>query len=93
MLIFSRCLFKREENLKCFTACHKCQGNCMNGLPQVNSKDEEEPEDLLTVFLQESDEEDITEDNKDENEEQDVDCNNKLLLYSKKFPNKMVKLH
>lgn len=41
----------------------------MNRIPQVNSKDEEEPEDSLTVFLQESDEEDITEDNKDENEE------------------------
>lgn len=52
-----------------FHSMPQMPGELHDGLPQVNSKDEEEPEDSLTVFLQESDEEDITEDNKDENKE------------------------
>lgn len=54
----AKCGCKRA-NLKCSTACQNCQGNCLNGAPQVDSEDEEEQEDSQAVFLQMSDEEDI----------------------------------
>ncbi|RVE40094.1 hypothetical protein evm_015256 [Chilo suppressalis] len=52
-------------------ACQNCQGNCLNGVPQVDSEGEEEQEDPLTVSLQGSDGEDDTEkENVNEDEDQ-----------------------
>jgi hypothetical protein len=60
----------KKASLKCSSACQNCQGNCLNGVPQVDSEDEEEQGDPLTFSLEVSDEEDIREE-EDENEDED----------------------
>lgn len=59
----------KKANLKCSIACQNCQGNCLNGVPVVDSEDEEEQEDSLTVSLQGSDGEESI-DQKDEDEDE-----------------------
>jgi len=56
----------KKASLKCSQACQNCQGNCLNGVPQVDSEDEEDP---VTLSLQGSDGEDDSE-TKDKNEDE-----------------------
>lgn len=49
----------QKTSLKCSPACQHCQGNCLNGVPQIDSEEEEDP---LFTSLQESYGEDEDED-------------------------------
>jgi len=69
-MIFCRCTKVAAKELKCSQAWQNCQGNCLNGVPQVDSEDEVDQEDPVSVSLQGSDEEDDSE-TKDENEDKD----------------------
>jgi len=75
-MIFCRCTKdcasakcgSKKASPKCSQACQNCQGNCLNGVSPVDSEDEKDQED--PVSLQRTDGEDDSE-TKDENEDED----------------------